>query len=128
MKIYAIKDRLIGYFLVPFIAPSDKEIMAGISHEINRPDNYAAIAQSPHHFEIYTLGEIDDEGNITVRKEFICDCGSLIRTGRDSTESTTGATPGTPRESANGTLRNRGDSGAYNQSLSKGEKIEHQPS
>jgi len=128
VKIYAIKDRLIGYFLTPFIAPSDKEIMGGIAHEINRPDNLAAIAQSPHHFEIYTLGEIDDEGNITVRKEFICDCGSLVRTGREAAKTATDSAAGTPRESTNGTLRNRGDAGAFNQSVQKGEKIEHQSS
>lgn len=68
--------------------------MAGVSQEINRPDNKAAIAQSPQHFELHKLGEIDGEGNITAGKEFVCDCSALIRARWEPGEPETYATPG----------------------------------
>lgn len=86
MKIYAIKDRMIDYFMTPFAAPNDNEVMASLSNEINREGNLNAIAAAPHHFEIHCLGEVDDSGNLHAKREFVCDCSNLVRPRRESTE------------------------------------------
>lgn len=103
MKIYAVRDRMIDYFLMPFAAPSDNEVMASLSNEINRPDNINAIAQAPHHFELYQLGEIDENGTIFPKKELVCDCSNLVRPRRETAKSEAGVvtpTTGTPRGEA----------------------------
>lgn len=83
MKIYAIKDRLLNYYMAPFAAPDDKQVLAAISATVN---NYAgletnAINQAPHHFEVWKIGEVDDEGNICPSKDYLADCASLVRPG-----------------------------------------------
>lgn len=81
MKIYAIKDRLIDYFLTPFAAPGDKEVMASVAATINRPGNNDAIAQAPHHFEVWSLGHVTEDGHLVPEREFLGDCSSLVRRG-----------------------------------------------
>lgn len=79
MNIYAIKDRLIGYFLVPFAAHTDREVLAAVAATINSETSTDAISQAPHHFEIWRLAEIDDQGHITPSREFVQDCAGLVR-------------------------------------------------
>lgn len=80
MKIYAVRDRLIDYYMQPFIAPTDKQVMGAISTTINNPEQTSAIQAAPHQFEIWTLGEIDEEsGKVTARLELVADCASLVR-------------------------------------------------
>lgn len=80
MKIYAIKDRMIDYFMTPFTGESDRQVQAGLAQTINNPGNMNAIAQTPHHFELWQLGEVnEDTGKITEHREFIADCSSLVR-------------------------------------------------
>lgn len=86
MKIYAVRDRLIDYFMMPFCASDDKSVMASISAEISRTDNANAIAAAPHHFELHQLGIINEDGTIIPEKQLICDCSILVRTGRGSTK------------------------------------------
>jgi len=83
MKIYALRDRLIDYYLVPFAAQSTKEVLAGVATAINREGNLDAIAQTPHHFEIWQLGEVDEEGHIHKHKEFVTTCDALVRPRRE---------------------------------------------
>lgn len=86
--IYAIRDRLIDYFLRPFAAQTDKEVLASIANGINQGDKDSALAQAPHHFEIWRLGSVTEEGDLRPGKELIADCASLvrdsIRRGRES--------------------------------------------
>jgi len=96
---------MIDYFMVPFAAPSENEAMASISHEVNREDISAAIQNAPHHFELYSLGEIDDNGIINPKKELICDCSSLVRAKRQPAESEARRSenpPGANRTGTNG--------------------------
>ncbi|WNK12990.1 MAG: nonstructural protein [Microvirus sp.] len=79
MKIYAVNDRLIDYFMQAFVAQDDKHVMAAISTVINTEPYKDAIAQAPHHFEIWRLGEINEDGHIAAHKELIASCESLIR-------------------------------------------------
>ncbi|QCQ85021.1 nonstructural protein [Blackfly microvirus SF02] len=79
MKIYAVRDRLIDYFQQPFAAPGDKEVLTAISAAVNTEGNDNAIAQAPHHYEVWRLGEVDDQGHINASKEFLADVSSLVR-------------------------------------------------
>lgn len=79
MKLYSIRDRLVGYYMQPFAAHTDHQVLAAVATQVNAEDNNA-IAQAPHQFEIWSLAEIDDEtGKVTARSEYICDCHTLIR-------------------------------------------------
>jgi len=84
VKIYALRDRMIDYYLVPFAARETKEVLAGVSVAINREGNLDAIAQTPHHFEIWQLGEVDEEGHIHKHREFITTCDALVRPRREA--------------------------------------------
>jgi len=79
MNIYAVRDRLLDYYLHPFAAHTDKEVLGAIATAINREGNLDAIAQAPHHFEIWKIGEVDDDGHLTARKELLATCENLIR-------------------------------------------------
>lgn len=88
MRLYAIRDRLIGYYMTPFAAPGDKDVLASLAQTINSGDNNVPLAQAPHHYEIWRLAEINEEtGEVTPGREFIGDGSSLIRTKRESAES-----------------------------------------
>jgi len=77
--IYAIRDRLLDHLMQPFVAPNDKVVLASISEAINNPENKHAISQAPHHYEIYKLGEVQEDGTIVPKMEFISEASSLIR-------------------------------------------------
>lgn len=79
MKIYAIRDRLIDYFQQPFVGPNDNAVKASLSNHISNPEATDAIAQAPHHFEIWELGEVHEDGHIEPSQKLVCDCSSLIR-------------------------------------------------
>jgi len=80
MNIYAIRDRLIDYYLQPFAGPDEKNVLAAIAAQVNG-DIDSAINTAPHHFEVWELGKVDQEGHITPTRKLICDCASLVRTG-----------------------------------------------
>lgn len=77
--IYAIRDRMLDYFQTPFVASSDKQVLASLTTVINSNEATNAIAQAPHHFELYRLGAVTEEGSIRQDREFIADCSSLVR-------------------------------------------------
>jgi len=81
LNIYAVKDRLIDYFLQPFAGPDDKAVLAAMARQVNTENSTSDIAQAPHHFEVWRLGRVNDEGHIDAKKEFLADCSSLIRPG-----------------------------------------------
>jgi len=81
MKIYAIRDRLIDYYMQPFLGPDDKNVLASVARLINQGEITSDIAQAPHHFEVWGLGEVQEDGTITAHRELLADCSSLIRTG-----------------------------------------------
>ena len=81
MKIYAIRDRLLDYYMQPFAGPEDKAVLASIARMINTQGEQSDIAQAPHHFEVWELGSIDEEGHINPTRKLIADCSSLVRPG-----------------------------------------------
>jgi len=78
MKIYALRDRLLDYYMTPFAAPNHNEVLSSIAATINTGETTNAIAQAPHHFEIWHIGTVT-EGHITPTHELVADCASLIR-------------------------------------------------
>lgn len=79
LKLYAIRDRLVDYFMQPFIAPSDEQVLASVAQLINGKDPHV-IKDAAHHFEIWRLAEVDEKtGQVGGDREFLCDCASLIR-------------------------------------------------
>lgn len=81
MKIYAIRDRLIDYFMQPFVGPDDKNVLAAVARTINQGEITSDIAQAPHHFEVWSLANITDTGHIEEDRYLIQDCSSLVRRG-----------------------------------------------
>lgn len=77
MKIYAVYDRKIEYFMQPFAAPDAKAVLSGIAREVNTKDS--TIAQAPYDFEIWELGVMDENGYINPNKTLIANCAMLVR-------------------------------------------------
>lgn len=84
MKIYAVRDRMLDYYLHPFAAPDDKQVMGGIAQQVNNPEQMEAIAQAPQHFEIWKLGEVLDNGDLVTNREIICNCQQLVRKTKET--------------------------------------------
>jgi len=79
MQIYAIRDRLIDYFMQPFVGPDDKQVMASVARLVNNGEVTSDIAQAPHQFEIWKLGNITEDGHLVPERQYLGDCASLIR-------------------------------------------------
>lgn len=94
MNIYAIKDRLLNYFMDPFAGRDDKLVQAAMAKHING-DSDETIVQTPHYFEIWRLGHVDDQGHITPHHEFITNCSTLVRSQRPTAEPSPGTAPET---------------------------------
>lgn len=100
MKMYAVRDRLIDYFLQPFFAPSDAQALAAVGGTINDEASTHAITLHPEHFEIYRIAEFNENtGQIGGDREFIQDAASLVRggirgTGEPGANAIQGATGG----------------------------------
>jgi len=77
--IYAIRDRLIDYFQTPFVAAGDKQVMASLATLINDKEATHAVAQAPHHFEIWKIGTITEDGYLTPTRQLLADCASFVR-------------------------------------------------
>lgn len=85
MKIYALRDRLLNYYLPPFVAPEDNQVKASLANVVNSGDA-TGVAQAPQHFELWRLGEVTPEGHVLGAKELLCDCHALIRAQPGKTE------------------------------------------
>lgn len=117
MKIYAIRDRLIDYFMQPFVGPDNKSVLASVAKLVNQ-EGTSDIAQAPHHFEVWELGEVNaEDGHITPKLDFIADCSSLVRRGIRETRlpedgQTEAATEGRTRSPGGAGLGTRADNRA----------------
>lgn len=81
MRIFAVRDRLIDYYMQPFAAPGVKDVLAALANQVNTENQGNAIYQAPHHFEVWQLGIVSEDGHITPEREFIADLSSLVRAG-----------------------------------------------
>lgn len=80
MKMYAVRDRLVDYFLQPFFAPSDAQALSAVAMTVNDQESKHAITLHPEHFEVWRLAELDENtGQIGGNREFLQDAASLFR-------------------------------------------------
>jgi len=79
VNIYAIRDRLLNYFIQPFVAPEDKPVLASVARLINTGDLTSDIAQAPHQFEVWKLGKIEENGKLVDEPTLLATCETLIR-------------------------------------------------
>lgn len=79
MNLYAIYDRMIDYFMPPFIGPSDNQVKASLAEAVNNQETKSALTTNPHHFEIWRLAEIEETGEVKPSKEYLADAASLVR-------------------------------------------------
>lgn len=79
MYVYAIRDRMLDFYMCPFPGNSDKEVLASVARLINSGESQDAIAKAPQHFEIWRLCEITETGEINVQRELLADAVSLVR-------------------------------------------------
>lgn len=130
MKLYAVRDRLIDYFMTPFAADNDKQVLASLATAINNRENLDAIAKTPHHFEIWRIGEVDEEGHIHARKELLADCSSLIRANlrTDHQDAGGGRTAGQTANGQSGAPQlSNGPAGASERAIADGASAEVGP-
>ncbi len=93
---------MLDYFQDPFVAPNDHTVLASVANVINNNEVTNAIAQAPHHFEIWRIATVDEQGTIRESREFLGDCSALVRTQRPAPEPPTGPAPkAAPREAGN---------------------------
>lgn len=79
MKLYAIRDRLLDYYMKPFVGESDPQVLAAMANLINGEAEHV-FKQAAQHFEVWRLAEIDEKtGQVGGDREFLIDCPSLIR-------------------------------------------------
>lgn len=82
MRLYAIRDRLLDYFLQPFVGPSDRQVKAAVAENVNNTESQHAVAKAPHQFELWRLAFIDEQtGQVEGEREYLCDLNSLVRGG-----------------------------------------------
>lgn len=82
MKIYAIRDRMLDYFQPPVCVHRGEDLLAAIAKGINgEGEAKNELAQAPDHYELWRIGEVDDQGHIHPEREFIVNCAQLIRGG-----------------------------------------------
>lgn len=112
---------MIDYFMVPFCAPDDKSVLAAMAQRVNDTTGAPtgdAIIQAPHHFEIWKLGEVEENGHIKSEIDFLADCSSLVRSGiRNETQTSRGDRPveGVPGESRGRPVGDRAGPGTHPQ-------------
>lgn len=117
LKLYALRDRLLDYYKQPFLGPGDKTVMASLANMINNEGD-TDFVQAPHHFELWALAEVHEDGNVIPNKDFICDCAGLVRTnlrnsrkpGDDPGKETPPRRTGTPRGDVQHTSTHSGPS------------------
>lgn len=78
MNVYSVRDRMIDYFLPPFLAPSDNEAIAAIAAAVNSEGDHA-LTKAPKDFEIWRLAYIEETGTVKGPPERLRNCLTLIR-------------------------------------------------
>lgn len=79
MNLYGVKDLLLNIMAPPFVAPSDNQAITALANIVNRGRETDPYAQAPHHFQLWQLATIDEEGNVSPTKIILTDLSSLVR-------------------------------------------------
>lgn len=103
MRLYALRDRLLNYYLQPFVAPNDNAVKASLAMTIAQGGDNNAISQAPHHFELWVVAEIDEQDlRLAPIHQLLCDCHALIRPKQAATPTETAAELRSPPTRPNG--------------------------
>jgi len=81
--VYAVKDLAIQAFGDCFLTRAPGEAVRSFQDEANRTDGKSAVAQHPEDYELYKIGEYDDQTGKLValyEPEFVARAKDLIRT------------------------------------------------
>jgi len=84
MKIYALRDRFLDYFLDPVTQATDQNALQAVSTHVSG-EMSDAITQAPHHFELWRLARVEKDGHIVPDREFLADVNTLVRARREPT-------------------------------------------
>lgn len=79
--VFSVRDTCVGSFLLPMFFQNNAGAVRALGDAVNRPDKDNNFHQHPEHYQLYRVGDFDDEsGSITpMVPEFIVDCQSLVR-------------------------------------------------
>lgn len=80
--VFAVRDTCIGSFLMPMFFPNNAGAVRALGDAVNKPKEDNNFYQHPEHYQLYHIGNFDDEVGIVVSlpaPEFIVDCQSLVR-------------------------------------------------
>lgn len=73
---------MLDYFQVPVVVHRGEDFFAAVARGINgTEDTRNELAQAPDHYEIWLIGEVDDQGHINAKRELVFNCASFIRHG-----------------------------------------------
>lgn len=85
MKLYAIKDTIIGKFMNPFLMHNDNEATRAFKIAINSNQN-TSIVMNYQDMNLYKLGEYNDEtGEITAEVKYITN-GTSVKDTKETEE------------------------------------------
>lgn len=79
--VYSVRDTCVGSFLLPMFFQNNAAAVRALGDAVNRPDKDNNFHQHPEHYQLYRVGDFDDEsGSLEpMVPEFIVDCQSLAR-------------------------------------------------
>lgn len=79
-KLFVIRDTCVGAYLLPMAFPSEGSARRAFSDEVNRVDEKNMMNRHPEHFQLYSLGEFDDETGLytSFAPEFLVDAVSVL--------------------------------------------------
>lgn len=61
LKIYTVRDRAADVYGTPFFMPSHGQAIRSFADEINNPRDGNTLNRHPQDFDLYALGEYDDQ-------------------------------------------------------------------
>jgi len=70
---------MLDYFQAPVAVTREQDFLQAVARNIN--GEASELSQAPDHYEVWQIGEIDDQGHITANRQFLANCSSLIRNG-----------------------------------------------
>lgn len=82
MKVFAVRDVCICAFLLPMFFPNKAGAVRALGDAVNKPGGDNQFFQHPEHFQLYELGEFDEDSGVISplpAPEFVVDCQSLVR-------------------------------------------------
>lgn len=72
---------MLDYYQRPMVFERASDLMAALAKAINSTEGENEIQQAPEHFELWQLGEVDEQGNLKADHQLVTNCASLIRNG-----------------------------------------------